>query len=293
MLGNGLMMSGTSLGGIVMPFVIETLMQIYGFRGALLLIAGIWLNMAVACMLLTHTKTEDTLKAIDQKQRIQTETVVAEDLDEEDEPQDKILMKTLNNISESYETETTRTYASKNLNSKTKGERMVKCKSIKSTFIPFLNLKFLTLCCLVFLYNGAGYAIPQFFPAYADESGITSSERSNLLAIISACDFASRLTLALIGDLRHVDRNLLLFCLVLTSGAGSVLLPIYTIKATLYIYSVVFGLCGDVSMVLIGIEIKESVGEEYIGIGFGIITTAFGLSSMALSAALGRFREPA
>lgn len=80
-LANNLMLTGTPLNTLLMPSVVEYLLTSYGFRGAVLITAGLALNICVAAMFLYpsekhKTGTNDALKPeIRTKNSIEKENV--------------------------------------------------------------------------------------------------------------------------------------------------------------------------------------------------------------------------
>lgn len=84
----GLSMAGTALGMLIMPQLVRLLLEEYGFRGAILLIAGVALNAAVGSVLLQPAKWHMKEEKIDEEMMIMTPApefkVIREDGNEED-----------------------------------------------------------------------------------------------------------------------------------------------------------------------------------------------------------------
>ena len=374
MLGNGMMMSGTSIGGMVMPFLITFFMREYGTQGGMIIMAGLWMNLAVTSIVLgdgscfkksrseehpetptiwrygaiaTYTPTPrkqtqnyggtvptlnwaatprpqpNDVAGVENKPSIQPNSIskgpipapVASDviISDEDAPTHSAMKHTLPTqdlvctpevISSSSNMKTllipsnnTRFTAENPARSPTTREHEENelteanyCQHFLALAKPLLTFKFVTVILFVYLINCSAMGLIQYFPAYAQEHGMSSVELSTLMSIVSVCDLISRLLLALLGDHERVDKDLLMFWISLLGGLFTIGLPFHPNKQTLYVYSVMFGLTGDVSCVFLGTQVQENVDKRYVAAGLGLTVAAIGAGSMTISAALGGCR---
>ena len=69
------------------------------------------------------------------------------------------------------------------------------------------NIKFIFMCCSVTLMSTGCPYLLYFLPAYAISSGFTKSQAGVLMVVSAALDFAGRLGLGWISDMKLFDRK--------------------------------------------------------------------------------------
>ncbi|KAI9329949.1 major facilitator superfamily domain-containing protein [Pilaira anomala] len=122
---------------------------------------------------------------------------------------------------------------------KKKGER-----SLKNIFrLDVLQDKNFLLWSLASVIGLMGYFIPYFFlPAYATHLGLTATQGSTLIAVMSAANFTGRILVGFIGDrIGRLNANI-----IFTFGSSFSSLFVWTFATSfgvLVAYAVLFGLC--------------------------------------------------
>ncbi|KAI8355610.1 major facilitator superfamily domain-containing protein [Choanephora cucurbitarum] len=109
-----------------------------------------------------------------------------------------------------------------------------------------------------------GYFIPYFFlPAYATHLGLSASQGSVLIAIMSAANFVGRISVGLIGDrIGRLNADIIFtFCCSISTLFGWTFAYTYS---TLIGYSILFGLfCGSYFAMMTPITASILTSEQY------------------------------
>ncbi|CAM0134996.1 hypothetical protein VKS41_000429 [Umbelopsis sp. WA50703] len=103
----------------------------------------------------------------------------------------------------------------------------------------------LVLWCVAATITLFGYLVPFFYlPAYATFVGLSDSQGSSLIAMISGCNFAGRITTGYIGD-RIGRLNMLIIAMIISAICNLVIWPLSPHLSGLSAFSCIFGFfCG-------------------------------------------------
>ena len=258
-LASGIVMAGSSVGGLIFPLVIRHLVDEYTLKGCLLIIGGIQLNFLMAASLM-RPPSFYTLKS---KPALETNIP-------------------LSTSKENVE-DTSKTLATTPSLRLRKNRR----KHLNSCGI-FKNYHFI-LILLSFAVTGFGFA-SQFLvlPNFALGSGCTKEMVAVLMAIFGGADFIGRLCLGLIFDLKIVDSSVILLIASLGIGAGGFVLPFFPTLGAFVTYSAGAGLLGGLSNACIVPMVISCMDEDQVSTSVGYIWLSLHASSTLSSVIIGK-----
>ncbi|KAG2193418.1 hypothetical protein INT47_006615 [Mucor saturninus] len=148
---------------------------------------------------------------------------------------------------------------------KNPAKKMKGGKSLRSIFqMDVLKDKNFLLWCFASIIGLSGYFIPYFFvPAYATSIGLTASQGSTLIAVMSASNFIGRIMVGYIGDrIGRLNSNI-----IFTFGSSFSTLFVWTFAnsfGALIAYSVLFGFfCGAYFAMMTPITAAILKPEQY------------------------------
>ncbi|ELT98492.1 hypothetical protein CAPTEDRAFT_205610 [Capitella teleta] len=198
---SGLAISGGSLGGLVMTLVVGVTNEVYGIRGTLMILGGMWLHILVVAAVLIPMRDEFALKStvicVVQEAKVGEEEEEKSDVSFERGPDsngglcDVIHPGKPDVKSEAHSD-------SRSLICKaTITEKSTSCSRVKSSLLAcydFLRTPHLITVMLAAFFGGFAYH-NQFFilPRIATEIGMSKSEMSHTIAAISITEFLSRI----------------------------------------------------------------------------------------------------
>lgn len=122
----------------------------------------------------------------------------------------------------------------------------------------------LVLWCVAATVTLFGYLIPFFYlPAYATSIGLSSAQGSSLIAMISGCNFAGRISTGYIGD--HIGRlNMLIIAMVISALCNLVIWPLSSSLSGLSAFSCIYGFfCGTYFTMMAAVTAYISKMERF------------------------------
>ena len=291
-LATGLAVTGSGLGSSIMPPFVEYLIEFYGIKGTLLLLAGISLNIIVAGALFRPPKmvtlqekvqlqSEEQNYLNDQKRNDTIDIEDNNDLDaihsEANSSDDSVICKRYGSLERrsSLPTEEDTMEKKDNLvnNLKVALKSMFDAKLLLVwPFAIFCGSSFLT-----YLWSGVPYI---YLVDYAMELGISSQHSVFLLSIIAIARTIGQLLLGFIGDLKQVNAFILYAVCITAVGVSVLVLPLCQVMSTLSIFSVSFGFFISVTYSLQMICVVLTVGVSRATRAFGMVQLIQGIATL-------------
>ncbi|KAL4217177.1 hypothetical protein ACF0H5_023631 [Mactra antiquata] len=274
-LATGIAVCGSGVGMFIFNQLTRFLIQEYGWRGAILLEAGIVLQGAVVGLFLVRiiprSKTEAEVPLFDKDIVIQVyQTDSNKDLE-------LVNVKEIDSYGGEIQTNINRSIVSVN-------SLRPKRFFMKNLCSSMFDLTLLTdVRCMLFLMStfilNLGFSIPfNLLPDQVVEDGLTKHSAAWLSSSIGISNTVSRILIGLLGDRSCVNRMILSELLLVMSGVSTALSPLLTSFNTKMIYTCSFGFCIGGYITLYGVLLVDLFGEEMISKSFGLVMFSVGVS---------------
>ena len=253
-IANGIAMSGVGIGQLVFSPILRLLLDTYGLKGTLLVMASISLHVCVAATLMRPASAY--------RRRKNTKTNIIHKMPNMDH--------SLNLNDDSLAKPYRRAKSSPSL--------LKICKGICGIYA---SLEWSLLKRLPYLLHGitmilyfAGFpAYILMTPSHAQQIGHSGSRAAFLLSLAGAAELVGRLGTGFFADLRIIPSSILMALLLFTSALSAVLTPFvrgYIPLATLT-FTFTFAMATGPAMVLNPVIISENFGVEKLSSGLGIL----------------------
>ncbi|XP_077977739.1 monocarboxylate transporter 12-like [Glandiceps talaboti] len=243
-LATGIAYAGIGVGVMVFSPLCQYLIDVYGWRGALLIIAGIYANTFVAASLLRPVST------INPKYRVkycnEKEDILTPSNDE----------RRINSC----------------------------CNCVYNVFVKALGFHLFTkyrvlvvFCICQTLLGGGNFASHSFMMACAIRRGVEPLEATTMMTFLGVSLIISRLIHGWFVDKRFIAPIYVYAMSVLCYGIFSFLFGRSKTYVLMVISSVGFGLCQGIFMPLIVVTTKDLVRSEDFASGFGLTALFFSI----------------
>ena len=328
-IANGLVMSGGSIGQLIMPVLFNHLVETYSFRGAALVLSGLYLNAVAGAMLLTPPSFYQTKKPKERASSIykHKEFDLGSKTDYETEMKAVSSYRNIYNptstvdLNQPYYTSTgsLNFMPYKDLHRKKSPEDDVPAPYDRSGKISSQDMVHAMFCCCItckdhsgpkmwdwnlfknaffiiyaigVCFGNAGYVdLFLFLPPYYKDIGITKRESVLLLSIGGGFDLFGRILGGWFSDLGLIRRhNIMSFCMGFTAIVLYITLYVPGFIAAL-IEMIVLGFTGGFYMSLFSIVIIDFLGLDMMPLAFGMATLLIGLFNTMIPGLLGEFLE--
>uniref|UniRef100_A0ABM0M6B3 Monocarboxylate transporter 12-like n=1 Tax=Saccoglossus kowalevskii TaxID=10224 RepID=A0ABM0M6B3_SACKO len=261
-LANGMSYAGAALGMIVFSPIYQLLITEYGWRGALMIVSAINMNIVVCGMLMRSPPKVDNMGP-------NNEGSISED----------VHIDTGNMCSQ----QTQLPIISQN---RKLGQSGTRTKQSQIYNVLGLNLfcqnsAFCVLCISVF-FMGIGHLLTiVHYVNHAVTMGIPKMNASILMSMIGISSLVGRCTHGLFANLRYfTPMSVYVFS---TTGAGTVLMLLPLTKGNYYymaIISLLFGLCSGTYFPLAAVCVKQAVGVDSFPKAFGWFVLCLGTGTI-------------
>ena len=253
-IANGIALSGFAFGSVVMPPVLRMLTDTYGLHGAMLIMAGISLNVCVAGALLRP------VSAYSQKERPNNNS-------------EKIVSNNAKNDEEDTWQKSTQ-----------KGFRRV-AEFLKSLFSVYALLEWSLLKRRSFLLIGISLGLfaaglPSYFvifAAYVEEAGHSKRDAAILLSVQGLGDIPARILFGVLADTHIIQTHLLLGLTFFLTAIFALLTPFITDLIALGVMGVSFGMFAGPVWSLYPTLLGEILKVHQLQSALGIIQICIGI----------------
>ena len=309
-LATGIATSGSGLGATIFPIILYHLIEFYGWRGSLYIVAGLNLHLLVfAGLLFPVPKT--LLKSFEEENRADNEAV---NIKLKESVLGKKTFEECNNVNE-IEKESIPLYEIKenhkscakvtfsenvhdskgsdldvksDLLDKSEGKPDPRRKQsvsqrLENHFCAIFNLGFIIFFFSNIFWNAGGAIVLIFLPEYMISVGLSKEAAASIFTLVGAGSCIGCVLGGLLGNIKHINRIFLysLGCI----GAGTLILlyPLPALHSQLGqgVLSVIFGLMFGIILGLLVVVTSDLLGTEALGDGFGYLMFANGIGVFA------------
>ena len=305
------------MGGILLPFLYKFILEEYTLRGSFFILAGLWLNTCVVGALLrpfsevqevTHHTCNETdyidMKAKDEiilgtRLRLKSEHSGNKmEVNEESQiPSIVTLAKEESDFDDSISEN------EEDISSKGKYEEPARkpglpvntsiprsfCGMAHSYCGPLISCEYMTLLLFWFAQIFGTFGTILAIPPYANELRFNRSQIASLLTILSASCMVAKLILGCVGDIKFINKSLLISANFAIVTVVMFLVHLMTQFWHLALFSVTVGLFACSSGVYLGPFVIEAVGRDFVGPGIGFIGMTFGIANTVAPLVMGTF----
>lgn len=319
-LANGLVMSGGSLGALLLPILLQYLFDEYGLRGSLIIIAGLSLNNLVLAAFLRPTTfygNKNDCEEILLKEEAETSDNVTQGLLASPGNEKKILLESNVSVQDSDGTyirsgavsvnSIPNVYAS--LGSLPIPEEIHHSNHgvvaeefpmetgivsiIKTQIKHFLKQELLRNPLLYISFQGgllisSGVGLVGIYLApHARDLNIDETNTAILISIIGGMDFIGRVSYSFLSETTCLERYQLMAATTILTGALTNCIGLFTEFWSLCIFAAVYGILGGAYYVLYTSILTDFLGVEHLRVSLGIMSITHGLSIAAFYPILG------
>ncbi|KAK2718106.1 monocarboxylate transporter 13-like isoform X3 [Artemia franciscana] len=277
-LANGICVSGTACGGLIMPRVIQLLVAEFGLRGTFLLLGGGILQVCISAALLRPTEVHQRIVEIDEKRKklngekkVTTNGEMKEVAVEMNDTKKESGEKNTGLVEFDLGTGDKLAETSAELTeTEGKGSKKKFCLQIidwsllksPSFLLCSTTVGLMAMCNPHFLY---------YMPSYVTEKGIvTKSEAATLVSIGAAIDMFGRIGSGWLADRNFIPLGKMYALCFLVAGTAPLILPFATNMIVLGILCSLFGLAAGFWFLLVPTLLTEYHGVEKISSSYGL-----------------------
>ncbi|XP_061181935.1 monocarboxylate transporter 14-like [Saccostrea echinata] len=297
-LATGVATAGSGFGGIVFPNLVQFLIDEFGWRGSLLIVAGINLNTFIFAALLRDSPLQRQQKAKEKmiklkeikrndSSQIEREILLTEESTSDSSPQSqKPIAHEINGAKEKRESNGTGTndLENENLLTNESSNENVKSNSILLVLLTLCrNVPFCIFVVNNILWN-FGTVIPLILgPEYFTSVNFSQTEAATLISIFSGGSFVGCVLGGLIGNIPKINRLYLFISVNLAVGIVGLFIPL-EITHTMFGLGIVGIIWGTMFGLLLGLLVvvtADLVGIQYLGDAMGFLMLANGIGCVA------------
>ncbi|XP_046375647.1 monocarboxylate transporter 5-like [Haliotis rufescens] len=305
---------GVSTGGMLLPPLVQYLIQEYGLRGAFLILAGMMLQiLTFVCLYrpqrtsisvepkhieeeFSYTKTDESCEKNFQGPVSTNAVTLAE------ETQCEIHEFNGNDDSEGHMSQKTSDpdVSEHDIFLATKTEPLQKGRtaySVVSSCFNALNLSFFKrpLYLLIFGFTAFGFLgvglLQTFVPPLAKEKGLSEMQAAMLLTLFNGLELVSRLLSGVVSELPCVKRHHLIAFSMIVLGILNQLTRYFNGFGLILSYIAVFGILNGIYPALHPAVIIDFVGMEYFARIFGYVQVFHGAMMAVCYPIMGALRD--
>ena len=293
-LATGVATAGSGLGGIVFPNLVQYLIDEYGWRGSLLLVAGLNMNTFIFSALLRDSPMQkaqkakeklfiqlDDLKRNESSNQFEKENLIrdVDDLESSEGEVSRIQIIGANGKAETngvktFVAESSDDWQNENINS----------NSIWSVMLSlWKNIPFCIYVVNNILWN-FGTVIPLILgPEYFTTIGFSQTESATLISLFSGGSFVGCVLGGVIGNIPQINRLYLYIFVNLSVGVVGLLIPLDITHSMvgLAIVGIVWGTMFGLLLGLLVVVTADLVGIQYLGDAMGFLMLANGIGCIA------------
>ncbi|XP_071107948.1 monocarboxylate transporter 13-like [Haliotis cracherodii] len=280
---SGIAECGAGMGTVFMPIVFENLLVTYGWRGTLMILSAIMLNVCVCGALFqpaspprterTRVKNQDSISTIPTHEKF--EHFVGETTYPTEHISPSILQSYCNE--NDVTTDKEKHFDIKN-GSYLKAVLKACCSNL--SLHVFTNPKYLLYTFAVFVFN-LWVGIPYVYLSdKAIEQGVDKKNASFLLSIIGASQLVGCLLFGSLMDIRNINKTAMYCVTAALSGTALTLMPLFSTFTPLAILAAVFGLSSAPADSMNLVMLVDILGSGRLSSAYGYIITLKGFGEL-------------
>ena len=281
-IATGVATSGSGLGGALMPVLAGWLIDVYSWKGALVILAGICLHLVVFSMLLVmpppHSKAlskNSENESYEKKGLIKLEDPqFVTNKPQEIDNLDVSFLPVKENIDSNLQIPSD--HLIDDVNCKKENEQ--RPKTAKHIYI-FTSFSFNVYFVSNILWSAADAINTTFIPEFLRESGLTPIEASWMFGVFGTGVFIGGLLGGLIGNVKCVNRLILYFAANVCMGTLMVIFPNFHNVVFYATILLIAGFSFGILIALFVVVLTDLVGTESIENGLGFLMFANGVGA--------------
>ncbi|XP_077977636.1 monocarboxylate transporter 12-like [Glandiceps talaboti] len=293
-IANGIFFSGLGIGVIGLSPLLHYLIELYGWRGAMMIVGGINANVLVCGALMRPLNTTKRARKSLPKQNYMkrqrnNKPITSDHVDGTSHLINKAIPSSEHMCNIDSETNNLNMSKQACVNTENR-ESQKQRKSLKlkvRSAVSQLRLKLfventtLSIICVAQFLEGFGFMITlSFLVSRAVSSGITKLNADLLLTVYGSVGLVARLCHGVIIDRKIVSPTRLLGLGVGIFGVAALTIPLTNVYGVLAVMAGVIGLCAGVYQSLVPVAIRECVGDKDMGTAVGWDFFAMGIGSL-------------
>lgn len=270
--------AGSGMGSAVFPIFMYHIIEYYGWRGSLFIVAGINLHLLIFAALLRPVP-KNLLRSLAAAEELQAlnENKSGPSIEMSEGPMNSADYSTCTNgdakheNSNDYDKEQSVMLPSRN-NPDT-------IARLRKHFIAVFTMDFIIFWLSNICWNAGGAIILIFFPEYAYSVGLNKQDASTAYTVVGAGSCVGCVLGGMLGNLRHMNRIALYMLGNLGAGLVTLLLPWKVVHTLLGLSMIclVFGLMFGIILGLLVVVTSDLLGTEALGDAFGYLMLANGI----------------
>ncbi|XP_061182533.1 monocarboxylate transporter 9-like [Saccostrea echinata] len=272
----GIVTSGSSLGGVVFPHLIELLIEVFGWRGSFYILAALNLQTILLSGLMRESPIQRSWK------KLKTKNINnGSDLTDS--------TKTIYTIAEingsiNCQNGATSKHNSSGIDVTKKNTKEQRKKSLeeKSRAMRLLtNLPYILYTINNLLWNFGGSVHLLLGPDYYTKVGLDVTQAASLLSVEQGIMTVGCVLGGILGNHRKINRCILFLATNFVTGSCllAFTVPVFHTMGALAIINSLFGLSFGTSLGLLVILVSDFLGSELIGEGMGYLLLACGIGT--------------
>eukprot|EP00106_Octopus_bimaculoides_P017458 XP_014784900.1 PREDICTED: monocarboxylate transporter 14-like [Octopus bimaculoides] len=163
------------------------------------------------------------------------------------------------------------------------------CKSVD---VSLLNQKIFVLFLLGYTFGCCGSGVMHnFFPARAEELGLSRDQGTMILAYSGCADIFARIATSLTADHPRMHRTRFVTCVLFMNAISCFNIMLFTTYLSFALFTVAYGMCCGVFFALNTTILTDFIGVTKLPQGLSMSYLVFGLCATAVYPLIGRLRD--
>lgn len=279
-LATGIATAGSGMGAAVFPIIMYQIIEYYGWRGSLFIVAGLNLHLIVFAALL-HPVPKKLLRSFADAEEMQTlhenknrhAAHITQETEADSPLENNHIIK-----QDSSESDTDRELGanSEMLPTTKKSNTLAR---LRKHFVAVFTMDFIIYWFSNICWNAGGAIVLIFFPEYAYSVGLSKEDASLTYTMAGVGSCVGCVVGGMLGNIRYFNR---IGIYILGNFGAGIITLVLSWKAVhtfigLFIVALIFGLMFGIILGLLVVVTSDLLGTEALGDGFGYLMFANGV----------------
>lgn len=291
-MATGIATAGSGMGAAVFPIIMYHIIQYYGWRGSLFIVAGLNLHLIIFAALLrpVPNKLLKSLAVAEEMQNLNENTSrrlsrISSHGRDTDYPvgnnhaiNSDTDSPVGNNHAINSDTDTDREQGANSVMLPT-DKKLNTMARLRKHFLAVFTMDFVIYWFSNICWNAGGAIVLIFFPEYAFSAGLSKEEASLAYTMAGAGSCVGCILGGMLGNMKCFNRIVIYILGNFGAGLITVLLPFKAAHSFigLFMIALVFGLMFGIILGLLVVVTSDLLGTEALGDGFGYLMFANGI----------------
>lgn len=277
-LATGIATAGSGMGAGVFPIVMYHIIEYYGWRGSLFIVAGVNLHLLIFAALLRPVP-KNLLRSLAAAEEFQSlnETKSGPSIEMSESAINSADDPACTNGDAKHESSID--YEKEHTVMLPMRKKSSTIARLRKHFIAIFTMDFIIFWLSNICWNAGGAIILIFFPKYAYSVGLSKQDASTAYTMVGAGSCVGCVLGGMLGNLRHINRIGLYMLGNLGAGLVTLLLPWKVLHTLMGLSTIclIFGLMFGIILGLLVVVTSDLLGTEALGDGFGYLMLANGI----------------